>query len=141
MVQRRTTSAPVTLPCPRIGMHTNLVKALSSAVRFRIAAEFMCFPRVIETPMPKKITPKLRALHPVDDVLQPLDRQAGFRHALPVHRLVLDQRAQRRRHLEVLARPYLEKDVRGLRAGRFANVDQDHGSALAALRHELALLA
>src|SRR5437867_1035187 len=50
-------SEPVTLPCPRIGMHTNFVKAFSSAASVRTAAEFMCFPRVIETPIPKNSTP------------------------------------------------------------------------------------
>ena len=51
-------SEPVTLPWPRIGMATNLVKAFSSAASVRTAAEFMCLPRVIDRPMPKKITPK-----------------------------------------------------------------------------------
>ena len=51
------TSAPVTFPCPRIGMATNLVKAFSSAAKVNRAAEFMCFPRVIDNPIPKNIAP------------------------------------------------------------------------------------
>ena len=38
-------------------MHTNLVKAFISAAMFRMPAEFMCLPRVIDRPMPKKMTP------------------------------------------------------------------------------------
>ena len=53
-----TTSPPVTLPWPRIGMATNLVKAFSSAASVSSAAEFMCLPRVIDRPMPKNSTPK-----------------------------------------------------------------------------------
>ena len=53
------TSAPVTLPCPRIGMATNLVKAFISAASVSRAALFMCLPRVIDRPMPKKKQPNL----------------------------------------------------------------------------------
>ena len=42
---------------PRIGIATNLVKAFSAVTKARTEAEFMCFPRVIESPMPKKSTP------------------------------------------------------------------------------------
>ncbi len=40
-----------------MGMATNLVNAFSSATSVRTAAEFMCLPRVIDRPMPKKSTP------------------------------------------------------------------------------------
>ena len=121
-------------------MQTNFVKAFISAASVRMPAEFMCLPRVIERPMPKKITPNLARFIRSDEVLQLLDRQAGLRDALAVHRLVLDERAQRGHDLEVLAGPDLEEDVRGLGARRFADVHQDHRSALASLGHELALL-
>ena len=55
----------------------------------------MCLPRVIDRPMPKKITPNLRALHPVDEVLQLLDRQAGLGDARSRRPLALDEGAQR----------------------------------------------
>ena len=90
-----TTSAPVTLPWPRIGMATNLVKAFISAASVSTAAEFMCLPRVIDRPMPKNSTPNLARLHPVDEVLQLLERQAGLGDELRVDRLALDQRPQR----------------------------------------------
>ena len=78
-----TTSAPVTLPCPRIGMATNLVKAFNSAASVSAAAEFMCLPRVIDRPMPKNSTPKRARLHPIDQVLELLERQPGFRDKVP----------------------------------------------------------
>ena len=40
-------------------MQTNFVKAFISAAMFRMPAEFMCLPRVIDRPMPKKMTPNL----------------------------------------------------------------------------------
>ena len=83
---------------------------------------------------------ELGALHPIDEVLQPLDRQTRFRDGRAIDRLALDERAQGGRDLEVLAGPDLQKDVRGLGTWCFANVHQDHRAALAALRHELALL-
>src|SRR5207237_8708605 len=46
--------------------------------------------------------------------------------------------AQRRRDLEVFARPNLEKDVGGLRARRLADIDEDHRARLTA-RHEFPL--
>ena len=114
-------------------MPTNLVKAFISAASVRMPAEFMCLPRVIDRPMPKKITPNLGPLHPVDQILELVDRQPGLRNALFVHRLVLDESAQRGQDLEVLARPNLEEDVGGLGAGRLADVHQDHRPALAAM--------
>ena len=121
MVQRRTTSAPVTLPCPRIGMQTNLVKAFISAARFRIPAEFMCFPRVMETPIPKRITANL-ARFIRSTISSSFLTVSAVRDTLSVHRLVLDESAQRRHDLEVLAGPYLEEDVRGLRADRSRDI-------------------
>ena len=43
-------------------------------------------------------------------------------------------------HLEVLAGPHLEEDVRGLGARRLADVHQHHRAVLAAVGQELALL-
>ena len=76
--QRMITSAPVTLPWPRIGIATNFVKAFISAASVSRAAEFMCLPRVIDRPMPKKMHAELGRLHPVDEVLQLLQRQPGL---------------------------------------------------------------
>ena len=62
------------------------------------------------------------------------------RYALAIDTLVFQERSQGGYHLEVLARTKLQEDVRGFFAGRFADIDQDHGSALAAVGHELAFL-
>ncbi len=83
---------------------------------------------------------ELGALHPVGEVLQLLDGQPGLRDERRVHRLALDERAQRGDDLEVLAGPDLQEDVGGLGARRLADVHQDHRAALAAVGHELALL-
>ena len=121
-------------------MQTNLVKAFISAASVRMPAEFMCLPRVIDRPMPKKMTPNLARFIRSTMSLMLLEGQADFGDARLVHGLVLDQRPQRRADLEVLARLDLQEDVGRLGAGRFADVDEDHRAALAALGDELALL-
>ena len=83
---------------------------------------------------------KTRALHPARQVAKPIDRDAGLLNRLLVHALILDERAKSRQDLEVLAGSNLQKDVRSLGAGRFADVDQHHRSSLASFRDELALL-
>ncbi len=60
VVQRSTMSDPATLPCPRMGIATNFVNAFISAASVSTDAEFMCLPRVIDRPIPKKMTPNLQ---------------------------------------------------------------------------------
>ena len=85
-------SAPVTLPCPRIGMATNLVKAFSSVASVRTAAEFMCFPRVIDRPMPKNRTPNRARFIRSARSCSCSTVTPGLRDALAVHGLALDER-------------------------------------------------
>ena len=56
-----------------------------------------------------------------------------------IDRLVLDQRAQRRDDLEILARLYLQENVGVPGAGSFTNINEHHGPTLAALGYVLAL--
>ena len=140
VVQRSTTSAPVTLPWPRIGMQTNFVNAFISAARFRIPAEFMCLPRVIDRPMPKKITPNLaRFIRSAMSCSFSTDRPISATRSLSTGWFLMSARSVVD-DLEVFARLDLQEDVRGFRARRLADIDQDHRPALAALGDELTLL-
>jgi hypothetical protein len=111
VVQRITMSAPVTFPCPRIGMATNFVNSLSSVTSVSTDAEFMCFPRVIERPHAEEEDAEAGLLHPVDQVLELLDRRAGLLHGRPVHGPALEERDHGGDNLEVLAGPDLEEEV------------------------------
>ena len=80
------TSAPVTLPCPRIGIATNFVKAFISAASVSSAALFMCLPRVIDRPMPKNKQPNFAVFMRWMRSSQLLQRQAGFGDLLVARR-------------------------------------------------------
>ena len=140
MVHLSTTSAPVTLPWPRIGMQTNFVKAFISAAMFRMPAEFMCLPRVIDRPMPKKMTPNLaRFIRSTMSLIVSSDRPVSATRASSTGWSFISARSVGT-ELEVLARLDDQGDVRRLGRGRFADVDGDHRPALAAFGDELALL-
>ena len=60
-----------------MGMATNLVKAFNSAARVNKAAEFMCLPRVMDNPMPKKNTPNFAVYRVTSPAIVPESGRFG----------------------------------------------------------------
>ena len=83
--------------------------------------------------------PEARVLHPVDEILELLECQSGFRDAGLVDRLALHESTQGGDDLEVLARPHLKEDIRESYTGSLPDIDQHHRPALATPGHVLAL--
>ena len=91
-----TTSAPVTLPWPRIGIATNFVKAFISAASVSSAARVHVLAAGHRQAHAEEEARRTCRLHPVDEVLQLLAASGRFRRLRVVHRLALDQRPQDR---------------------------------------------
>ena len=134
------TSAPVTLPWPRIGMATNFVKAFISAASVSSAALFMCLPRVIDRPMPKKMQPNLARF------MRSMRSSSGSR-VRPVSAICSSPTCWPltiARRIVISSKSLPGRTCRKMSAAlallRFANIDQHHRAVLAAAREKLALL-
>jgi hypothetical protein len=81
----------------------------------------------------------LRALHPLHNVLQRFERDAGLGFDLGADLQSLRQTAQRPSQFEIGTRLDLQKDVGGLGRLRLADVDQHGGPIFSPVREEFPL--
>ena len=86
----------MTLPWPRIGMATNFVNAFISAASVERRGGVHVLAARHRQAHAEEEHAELRLLHPVDEVLQLLQRQAGLGDGVRVDALALDERAQDR---------------------------------------------